>query len=115
MSNYRRSQVPGGTWFFTVTLADRRSRLPVEEIERLRHAYRQTQHARSFQTLAICILPDHLHAIWTLPEGDADFAGRWSLLKSSFSTASGHTPKPEPAAQARERHLAAPVLGAPDP
>lgn len=85
MSNYRRSRVPGGTWFFTVTLGDRRSRLLVEEIERLRHAYRQTQHARPFQTLAICILPDHLHAIWALPEDDADFAGRWSLLKSTFT------------------------------
>lgn len=85
MSNYRRSQVPGGTWFFTVTLANRHSRLLVEEIALLRHAYRQTQRSRPFQTLAICILPDHLHAIWTLPDGDADFAGRWSLLKSTSS------------------------------
>lgn len=85
MSDYRRSQMPGGTWFFTVTLADRRSRLLVEEIEHLRHAYRQTQQARPFRTLAICVLPDHLHAIWTLPDGDSDFAGRWSLLKSTFS------------------------------
>lgn len=85
MSNYRRSHVPGGTWFFTLTLADRQSRLLIEEIALLRHAYGQTRRARSFQTLAICILPDHLHAIWTLPEGDADYAGRWSLLKSTFS------------------------------
>lgn len=85
MSDYRRSQAPGGTWFFTVTLADRRSRLLVEEIENLRHAYGQTQQARPFRTLAICVLPDHLHAIWTLPDGDSDFAGRWSLLKSTFS------------------------------
>ncbi|WP_313087181.1 REP-associated tyrosine transposase [Pseudomonas sp.] len=85
MSDYRRSQAPGGTWFFTVTLADRRSRLLVEEIEHLRHAYGQTQQARPFRTLAICVLPDHLHAIWTLPDGDSDFAGRWSLLKSTFS------------------------------
>jgi putative transposase len=85
MSNYRRSQVPGGPWFFTVTLADRQSRLLLDEIALLRHSYRQTQRARPFNTLAICILPDHLHAIWTLPDGGADFAGRWSLLKSSFS------------------------------
>lgn len=85
MSNYRRSRVPGGTWFFTLALADRRSRLLVEEIEGLRHTYRQTQLVHPFQTLAICVLPDHLHAIWRLPEGDADYAGRWSLLKSSFS------------------------------
>ncbi|EWC39694.1 REP-associated tyrosine transposase [Stutzerimonas stutzeri] len=85
MSNYRRSRVPGGTWFFTVTLADRRSRLLVDEIARLRQAYGLTQRSRPFRTVAICILPDHLHAIWTLPEDDADFAGRWGLLKSSFS------------------------------
>ncbi|MEK0361580.1 REP-associated tyrosine transposase [Pseudomonas sp. CBC3] len=85
MSNYRRSQVPGGTWFFTVTLADRQSRLLVDEIELLRHAYGLTQRTRPFQTVAVCVLPDHLHAIWTLPEGDADYAGRWSLLKSTFS------------------------------
>ena len=76
MSNYRRSQVPGGTWFFTVTLADRQSRLLLDEIALLRHSYRQTQRTRPFQALAICILPDHLHAIWTLTDGDADFAGR---------------------------------------
>ena len=48
MSNYRRSQVPGGTWFFTVTLADRRSGLLINEIELLRHAYGLTQHSRPF-------------------------------------------------------------------
>lgn len=85
MSNYRRSRVPGGTWFFTVTLADRESRLLIEQVALLRYAYGLTHHARPFQTLAICILPDHLHAIWTLPKDDADFAGRWSLLKSAFS------------------------------
>ncbi len=85
MSNYRRSTVPGGTWFFTLTLADRRSRLLVEKIALLRQAYGQTLQARPFRTLAICILPDHLPAIWTLPEGDADYSGRWSLLKSTFS------------------------------
>lgn len=95
MSNYRRSQVPRGTWFFTVTLADRRSQLLIDEIEWLRHAYGLTQRTRPFQTLAICILPDHLHAIWTLPEGDADYAGHWSLQELRFSTAPRHAPKPE--------------------
>ena len=40
---------------------------------------------RSFETNAICILPDHLHAIWTLPPGDSDLASRWSQIKSGFS------------------------------
>ena len=70
MSNYRRSTVPGGTWFFTLTLADRRSRLLVEEIALLRQAYGQTLQARPFRTLAICILPDHLHAIYHSDEAN---------------------------------------------
>ncbi|MCQ4312154.1 transposase [Pseudomonas stutzeri] len=105
MSNYRRSQVPGGTWFFTVTLADRQSRLLIEEIALLRHAYRQAQRSHPFQTLAICVLPDHLHAIWTLPEGDADFAGRWSLLKSSFSRQLPATPRNPSQLRKREKGI----------
>ncbi|EIK53301.1 hypothetical protein YO5_09540 [Stutzerimonas stutzeri TS44] len=105
MSNYRRNPVPGGTWFFTLTLADRRSRLLVEEIALLRQAYGQTQRARPFRTLAICILPEHLHAIWTLPEGDADFAGRWSLLKSSFSRQFPSSPRSPSKTRKREKGL----------
>jgi putative transposase len=51
----------------------------------LRHAYDAAHRRYPFDTNAICILPDHLHAIWTLPEGDADFPRRWSLIKSAFS------------------------------
>jgi len=29
--------------------------------------------------------PTILHAVWTLPEGNADFATRWRLIKTSFS------------------------------
>jgi putative transposase len=57
----------------------------VEEIERLRAAYRLAQSRRPFETVAICILPDHLHAIWALPDGDNDFSTRWALIKSGFS------------------------------
>lgn len=105
MSNYRRSQVRGGTWFFTVTLADRRSQLLIDEIEWLRHAYGLTQRTRPFQTLAVCILPDHLHAIWTLPEGDADYAGRWSLLKSSVSRQLPATPRNPSQLRKREKDI----------
>lgn len=87
MSHYRRSFVPGGCFFFSVTLADRRSCLLVEEVERLRQAYAVTHQSLPFLTQAVCILPDHLHAIWTLPAQDSDYARRWSLLKSSFSRA----------------------------
>ena len=85
MSRYRRAAIEGGTFFFTVTLADRSSDLLVKEIERLRRVYRAVQERRPFDTIAICVLPDHLHAVWSLPAGDADFARRWNLIKSGFS------------------------------
>jgi putative transposase len=85
MPDYRRSFVPGGCFFFTVALADRRSSLLVDEVARLRQAYALTHATRPFTTLAICVLPDHLHALWTLPAHDSNYPQRWSLLKSSFS------------------------------
>src|ERR1044072_3547109 len=84
MSRYRRAHVPGGTFFFTVTLADRSSDALTRHIDRLRRIYGSVQQQRPFETVAICILPDHLHAIWSLPAGDADFAMRWNLIKSGF-------------------------------
>ncbi len=85
MANYRRARIPGGTFFFTVTLADRSSKLLVEQIARLREFYVRVQDRHPFETIAICVLPDHLHAIWRLPEEDADFGIRWQLIKKSFS------------------------------
>jgi REP-associated tyrosine transposase len=74
MSNYRRAKIAGGTFFFTVTLADRSSNLLVQEIDRLRDIYAQVQKQFPFETIAICILPDHLHAIWSLLLEDFDSA-----------------------------------------
>jgi putative transposase len=85
MSRYRRAKIEGGLFFFTVTLADRSSDLLVREIDRLRRIYRVVRSARPFETEAICILPDHLHALWSLPAGDADFASRWTMIKANFS------------------------------
>ncbi len=87
MTNYRRNFVPGGSYFFTVNLADRRSRLLTDEISLLRAAFRETREAHPFRIDAIVVLPDHLHAIWTLPDGDPDFALRWRLIKAAFSRA----------------------------
>ena len=86
MSHYRRSLAEGATFFFTLTLADRKSSLLTSEIERLRNAYRNVHAKYPFETIAICVLPDHLHAVWQLPEGDASFGRRWSLIKRLFST-----------------------------
>jgi putative transposase len=84
MVRYRRNRVPGGTFFFTVALADRRSRILVEHIVALRTAFRRVRNSRPFTIDAIVVLPDHLHAIFTLPEGDDDFSGRWRSIKSLF-------------------------------
>lgn len=85
MTHYRRNFVAGGSFFFTVNLADRRLRLLTEHIDELRMAFRETRQRHPFTTDAMVVLPDHLHTVWTLPEGDADFAKRWRLIKSSFS------------------------------
>jgi putative transposase len=85
MTDYRRHLVAGGSYFFTVNLADRRLRLLVDHIDALRAAFHYTKARHSFAIDAIVVLPDHLHAIWTLPEGDHDFPLRWRLIKASFS------------------------------
>ncbi len=82
MSNYRRMRVPGGTYFFTVNLLERRRQLLVERIGDLRASFRA---ARAFDVLAIVVLPDHLHCLWRLRPGDADNANRWAQIKSGFS------------------------------
>ena len=74
MSNYLRPYRPGATIFFTVALASRGSDTLTREIEYLRHAVRVTLVQRPFEIDAWVILPDHMHCIWTLPEGDADFS-----------------------------------------
>ncbi|OGT18759.1 MAG: transposase [Gammaproteobacteria bacterium RBG_16_57_12] len=77
--------IPGARYFFTVTLLDRASRRLVERIDDLREAMRSVQVERPFGIDAAVILPDHLHCIWILPTGDADYALRWREIKSRFS------------------------------
>jgi len=85
MSNYRRCRVAGGSYFFTVNLEDRRSDLLLTEISALGVAVRETQATRPFTIEAWVVLPDHLHCLWTLPPGDADFPTRWQMIKARFA------------------------------
>jgi putative transposase len=85
MTNYRRSDIAGASYFFTVNLADRSLSLLTEHIASLRDAFKYTRERHPFSVDAIVVLPDHLHAIWTMPEGDSDFALRWRLIKTMFS------------------------------
>lgn len=87
MPYYRRWFVPGGTFFFTVNLVRRDARLLTDQVDLLRAAWRDAALRRPFETVAVCVLPDHLHCIWTLPEGDHDYPGRWRRIKSAFSRA----------------------------
>jgi len=87
MSTYRRARILGGSYFFTVTLEDRSSSLLVDQIDALRLAFSSTQNELPFRIDAIVVLPDHLHCIWTLPDGDSDFSSRWQRIKGRFSRA----------------------------
>jgi putative transposase len=86
MTNYRRPKLAGATWFFTVNLAERGdNRLLLTHMDRLRHSFRRVRQRHPFRIDALVVLPEHLHCIWTLPPGDADYATRWSLIKAGFS------------------------------
>jgi len=85
--HYRRAHACGGTFFFTVNLADRSSRMLVEHIDALRDAVRAVKQRHPFEIDAWVVLPDHMHAVWTLPPDDGDFSIRWMLIKAAFSRA----------------------------
>lgn len=82
MSDYRRAYVPAATYFFTLVTRDRRPWLGTD-LGRfaLRQAMRATRNRRPFDILGIVVLPDHLHAIWSLPHGDHDFSAQWKSIK----------------------------------
>lgn len=100
MTTYRRFRIPGATYFFTVNLADRRSWALIDCIDDLRAAWAMTCRERPFRTEAVVVLPDHLHAVWTLPRGDADFSTRWRLIKTRFSMRTGLS---RPASRSKQR------------
>lgn len=102
MSLYRRLYLPGGTYFFTVNLQDRGSTLLVDRIDELRGAYAATLQEAPWTCHAMVVLPDHLHALWTLPPGDADFSERWRKLKARFTRKVGNIAHPSPS-QKRKR------------
>jgi putative transposase len=86
MPDYRRWLFPGGTFFFTVVSFNR---LPIFTTEPARHvlhdAWKDVEKRFPFTTVAICLLPDHLHCIWTLPDGDGRTSIRWKEIKRLFT------------------------------
>ena len=88
MRTYRRTWSPGSTYFFTVNAANSRDNdLLVRHVDVLRDAFRAVRASHPFELSAIVVLPDHLHCVWRLPEGDTNYPTRWRLIKSRFSRA----------------------------
>ncbi len=86
MPNYRRTDICGGTYFFTVNTWHRQPVLTDHNIrEAMREAIRQTRQSLPFVIDAWVLLPDHLHCIWTLPEGDDNYSARWAIIKRYVS------------------------------
>jgi len=97
---YRRANAEGGTYFFTVNLADRSADTLVRHIDALRESMAEMKAAHPFSLVAMAVLPDHLHAIWRLPAADANYSTRWALFKAGFSRRVG---KGEPISPSRAR------------
>jgi putative transposase len=90
MSRYRRADVPGGSYFFTVVTERRQPILTASALRTaLRESVETVRVTRPFRIVGWVLLPDHLHAIWTLPEGDADYATRWRLIKAGVTRRCG--------------------------
>ena len=88
MSEYRRAWQNGGTYFFTLTLVQRQNnRLLIEQIDLLREVVRRVKDRHPFTIHAWVVLPEHMHCVIELPEGDSDFATRLRLIKIGFSKA----------------------------
>jgi putative transposase len=86
MPEYIRSRVKGGIFFFTVVTYQRMPILTNESSRRILHdAWIEVNHWFPFETIAICLLPDHLHCIWQLPEGDDNYSIRWGQIKRLFT------------------------------
>lgn len=90
MPNYRRSYVSGGTYFFTVKTLGNDPILLLEPYRTaLRNAINSVRRTMPFQSIAWVLLPDHLHTIWQLPENDANYSLRWSLIKQEVTRRCG--------------------------
>ncbi|WP_374600157.1 transposase [Niveibacterium sp.] len=85
MPDYRRNRVPGGTFFFTVTLLERKATTLVTQIDTLPEAVRAVATRHPFHIDAWVVLPAYMHAVWTLRPGDVDYSGCWRAIKIAFA------------------------------
>lgn len=88
MMGSRRAWTPGACYFFTVATASRKPLFHnFRRVRVLQQALGQVRRRHPFRVDAMVVLPDHMHCIWTLPAGDADFATRWQLIRATVSRA----------------------------
>jgi putative transposase len=86
MPNYRRNFTAGGTYFFTVITYNRQPIFDSPISRKILHCvWKEVQESLPFVTDAICLLPDHIHTIWTLPDHDSNFSIRWHEIKRRFT------------------------------
>ncbi len=86
MPDYHRSRIAGGTYFFTLVTFNRLPILATDAARKLlRQAWVDVREKFPFTIDAVCLLPDHIHCIWILPEGDADYSVRWKEIKRLFT------------------------------
>lgn len=105
MATFRRAWIPGGTYFFTLATWRRQPLLThPDAVTALREAFRSVREEHAFEIDALVVLPDHMHAIWTLPPDDADFARRWAMVKRRVSQRTAHlVRKPVSASMTKRR------------
>ena len=106
MPEYRRHYHKGGSYFFTVVTHQRQKILLNEDMRSaLRSSIQEVQQTLSFKVDAWVLLPDHLHCIWTLPEGDDNYSLRWLRIKQGVSKRCNHyfDPKKQSASR-KSRH-----------
>ena len=90
VSRYRRANVAGGSYFFTVVTERRQPVLTDPAVrDALRAAIKSVRATRPFRIDGWVLLPDHLHTVWTLPPDDADFPTRWRLIKAHVTRTLG--------------------------
>jgi putative transposase len=105
MATFRRALVPGATYFFTVNTYLRQKVLTFPPfLQAIREEFGRVKMEHPFTIDAFVLLPDHLHCVWTLPQGDIDYALRWSLIKRRVSQATKHLIEPQVSRSRQQRH-----------
>jgi len=86
MGRYYRNFKSGGTFFFTVVTEKRQQFLTTDLARQcLRRSFHEIRSRHPFEIIAIALLPDHLHSVWTLPDNECDFSLRWRKIKETFT------------------------------